>query len=185
MSSSTGNYRRNFNRMNNTRICGPVLVSLFSLVFTGAALLAAQTKPSSSASQQVNLSKEILDHKDKIQWRPAANPGLPPEVCSLLQACSGDMPKFYTLPLATIDGRKVGRAVYLTTAKGKDALILEHQTRSDAYFFLLGPDGNIQKTVYLEQGKPFFLIANELAQPTFDKDKKDWHDWASKLGSAQ
>ena len=172
--------------MNNTRIRGPVFVSLASLFFVSAALLSAQTKPSSSASQQVNLDKEILDHKDKIEWRPATNPGLPPEVCSLLQACSGDVPKFFTLPLATIDGRKVGRAVYLTTAKGKDALILEHQTgRSEAYFFLLGPDGNIQKAVYLEVGKPFFLIANELAQPTFDKDKKDWHDWTSKLGSAQ
>jgi hypothetical protein len=155
-------------------------------MLASSAGLAAQTKPPSSASQPYNLNQEILDHKDKVEWRPAANPGLPPEVCNLLKACSGDNStlKFYTLPPATIDGRKVGRAVYLTNVKGKDTLILEHQTRSDAYFFLLGPDGSFQKAVYLEQGKPFYLIANELAQPTFDKDRKDWQDWASKLGAA-
>ena len=172
--------------MNNTRLRGLILVALFYLILASSRGLEAQAKPSSSASQQPSLTQEILDHKDKVEWRPATNPGLPPEVCKFLQACSGDQAaaRLYTLPLATIDGRKVGRAVYLTTVKGKDALILEHQTRSEAYFFLLGPDGNFQKAVYLEQGKPFYLIANELAQPTFDKDKKDWQDWASKLGSA-
>ena len=172
--------------MNNTPLRRLIVVALFFFTLACSAGFAAQTKPSSSVSQPYNLTQEILDHKDKVEWRPATNPGLPPEVCSLLKACSGDSAalKFYTLPPATIDGRKVGRAIFLTSVKGKDALIVEHQTRSDAYFFLLGPDGNFQKAVYLEQGKPFYLIANELAQPTFDKDKKDWHDWASKLGTA-
>jgi hypothetical protein len=172
--------------MNNAPLRRLIFVALFFFTLARSAGFAAQTKPSSSVSQPYNLTQEILDHKDKVEWRPATNPGLPPEVCSLLKACSGDSAalKFYTLPPATIDGRKVGRAIFLTSVKGKDALIVEHQTRSDAYFFLLGPDGNFQKAVYYEQGKPFYLIANELAQPTFDKDKKDWHDWSSKLGTA-
>ena len=77
--------------------------------------------------------------------------------------------KFFTLPPATIDGRQVGRAIYLTKSKDKDVLVLERQTTLRRLFLPLSPDGNLQKAVYLQQGKPFYLVSNELAQPKFDQ----------------
>jgi len=141
--------------------------------------LGAQTKAAPSG----NLYQEIMSHKDAIEWRAVKAGLLPDDVCTLLQTCTGGEPKFYTLPPATIDGRQVGRAIFMTHTKDKDAFIVEHQTHSAAYYYLLSPDGNFQKAVYLEPGKPFIVIANELAAPTFARDKKDWLEWASKLGS--
>ena len=43
----------------------------------------------------------------------------------------------------------------------------------------------MKSTAYLEAGKPWYNIANELGESKFDRDKKDWHDWASKLGAKE
>lgn len=166
--------------MSQTRFYVRNGIGMVCLLLAAAAGLAAQAKPSSSG----NLYQAVMSHKDTIEWRPAVKPGLPDDVCTLLQTCTGQgEPKFYTLPAATIDGRQVGRAIFWTHTKDKDAFILEHQTHAAAYFFLLSPDGSFQKAVYLESGKPFVVIANELAEPTFTRDRKDWLEWASKLGS--
>lgn len=154
-------------------------IGIFCLLLAGAAAFAAQSKLASG-----NLYDEVMSHKDKIEWRAAKAGLLPDDVCTLLQTCTGggEM-KFYTLPPATIGGHQVGRAIFMTQTKGKDAYVLEHQTHSEAYYFLLSPDGNFQKAVYLEPGKPFVVIANELAAPTFARDKKDWLEAVSKAGS--
>ena len=69
-------------------------------------------------------------------------------------------------------------------AKHPQVLVLKRETRTEGYFFLLGPDGTLSKAVYVEVGKPFSLVANELAQPTFNKDMPDWHTWATKFPPA-
>jgi hypothetical protein len=169
--------------MSQTRVRVLKAISLFCLMLAAGAGLTGQTKPSAAPSG--NLYQAVISHRDAIAWRPVVKPGVPADVCTLLQTCTGKGdPKFYTLPPASIDGRQVGRAIFWTHTKDKDAFILEHQTHSAAYFFLLSSDGNFDKAVYLEQGKPFVVIANQLAQPTFTRDKKDWLDWASKIGTA-
>ncbi len=136
-----------------------------------------------------NLFKAVVEHKNDIQWRTYNAPKLPEEVCNLFSVCTGEKaePKVFTLEPATIGGRRVGRGLFLTQAKDAQhpAVILEHQTTSEIYFFLISSDGSLQKTAYLEQGKPFLIIANELAQPTFQRDQKDWLVWAEKLGPAK
>jgi hypothetical protein len=133
---------------------------------------------------KVNLVKEVNDHKADVTWITYKTPTLPDEVCTLLAACSGPPAKVAALPPATIGGRKVGRALFLTQVKNQPAVILEHQVPgSEIYFFLLAPDGSLQKTAFVEQGKPYITIANSLAQSKFDADMKDWDAWAKKLGS--
>src|SRR6266446_3960461 len=64
------------------------------------------------------------------------------------------------------------------------AVILERQTVSEMYFFLVSPDGSLQKAAYLQQGNTSWLpIATSLAKPVFEKDRSDWHDWVMKLGA--
>jgi hypothetical protein len=152
---------------------------ILCLLLASAAGLSFQAQPADSG----NLYQAISSHKDKIEWRAVKAGLLPADVCTLLQTCTGGDAKFYTLPPATVGGRQVGRAIFFTHTKDKDAFIVEHQTHSEAYYFLLSPDGDFQKAVYLEPGKPFVVIANSLASPTFARDKKDWLEWASKAGS--
>lgn len=147
-----------------------------ALVLSLSGQLAGQAK--------VNLVKEVNDHKADVTWITYKTPTLPDEVCTLLVACSGPAAKVAALPPATIGGRKVGRALFLTQVKNQPAVILEHQVPgSEIYFFLLGPDGSLQKTAYVTQGQPYLVIANSLAQSKFDVDMKDWDVWAKKLGS--
>jgi len=147
-----------------------------ALVLSFSGQLAAQAK--------ANLVKEVMDHKADAGWVTYNIPKLPDDVCTLFAACSGPAAKVAYLPPATIGGRKVGRALFLTQLKNQPAVILEHQVgQSEAYFFLLAPDGSLQKTAYLEQGKSFIIIANSLAQSKFDADMKDWDAWAKKIGS--
>ncbi len=69
-------------------------------------------------------------------------------------------------------------------AKHSDAMLLLNQSL-DVYFFLVSPDGTLQKAAYHQAGATSWLaIANSLAQPTFDKDKKMWHDRVAQLGGA-
>ena len=168
--------------MNNAGLCGRnFLISIF-LVFGFSLQAAGQAKPG-------NLFKIVVDRKNDIQWRTYNAPKLPDDVCNLLSVCTGEKaePKVFTLAPATIDGHRTGRGLFLTQAKDPQhpAVVLEHQTSQEAYFFLLSPDGKLAKTVYLEPGKPYLLIANELAQPVFQRDQKDWLEWAEKLGPAK
>lgn len=151
---------------------------LLTLVFSFQ--LAGQAKTAG------NFVKQVLDHKADVTWITYKTPTLPDDVCTLLSVCTGPAAKVAALPPATIGGRKVGRALFLTELKNQQVIVLEHQVPSrEVYFFLLGPDGALQKTAYLEDGKSFLVIANSLAQPTFNADMKDWSEWASKLGSAK
>ena len=137
------------------------------------------------AAQAPNLVKEVTQKQGAITWITYKTPTVPDDVCTLLSACSGPAAKVAALPPATIGGRKVGRALFLIQQKNQPALLLEHQVPgSEVYFFLLGPDGTLQKTAYLEQGKSFIVIANSLAQPKFQADMKDWQAWAAKLGAS-
>jgi hypothetical protein len=172
--------------MNPARFLGTFLLFFFSMVAAG---LAGQAKPSSPTNQPTNLFKEVIDHKDQIQWRPAPPPAIPADVCQMLKVCEDKgAPKLITLPRATDGGQPVGRGLFLSRTKdpkNPDAVILEHQTVSDLYFFLVSPDGNLQKAAYIQQGSSSWMpIAASLARPVFEKDRNDWHDWLMKLGAA-
>ena len=163
--------------------------AFFLVVFSGvAAAMAGQSKPSPPVNQPANLFKEILDHKSQIQWKPAPAPGIPADVCRLFVVCEDKgAPKMVSLPRATEGGQPVGRGILLSGTKdpkNPEAVILERQTVSELYFFLLAPDGNLQKVAYLQQGSTMWLpIATSLARPAFEKDRNDWHDWVMKLGA--
>jgi hypothetical protein len=141
--------------------------------------LRAQAAPAA----QVNITKEILDRKD-LNWKPAPNE-IPADVCTILQVCGGTT-KVIALPVATEGGQRVGRGVLLTQdQKHADVLVLERQTPSDKYFFLLSPQGTLAKAAYAQvTSKSWLPMGMALAGPTFDKDKVVWHGWASKLGTA-
>jgi len=144
-----------------------------------------KAEPAAPQAQSGNVSKEITDRKDAVQWRNAPDNVIPPEVCTMFQACNG-MTKFVTLPPATEGGKKVGRALFWTPASAKqkmDVFIMEHQTYSDVYFFLVTPDGSLAKTAYKAPGKGWVPMGSGLAQPTFEKSKQAWHAWITKLGS--
>lgn len=166
--------------MNHSRTRGLRFLVPFFLTLAFSFQLAGQAKPAG------NFVKQVLDHKADVTWITYKTPTLPDEVCTELSVCSGPAAKVAALPPATIAGRKVGRALFLTQMKNQEVIVLEHQVPNrEVYFFLLGPDGGLQKTAYLEEGKSFLVIANSLAQPTFSADMKDWSEWASKLGSAK
>jgi hypothetical protein len=152
----------------------------------GNNLRAAQAaKGPAPAAQPFNVTKDILDHKDTLNWKPAPDSAIPADVCYMFQVCVGAT-KVIALPAATEGGTKVARGVFLTQdAKHADVLILERQTSADVYFFLLSPQGTLVKTAYAAvTGKSWLPMGMSLAQPTFDKDKVVWHTWASKLSTA-
>jgi hypothetical protein len=165
--------------MRNKRVRGMMFSAACLVVLTSAIHLAGQSKPSG------NFVKDVMDHKGDIQWITYKTPTLPDEVCTLLSACTGPAAKVAALPVATIHGRKVGRALFLTEVKKQPAIIIEHQTFSETYLFQLGPDGSLQKTAYLEQGKSYLVISNSLAQPIFQTDMKDWQAWVAKPAPAK
>ena len=147
--------------------------------------LSAQTKPA-PAGGTFNLTKEVSDKKGAIVWKDAPSDAIPREVCTILTACGGQN-KLIALPAATEGGQKVGRGMFLSKSRdGKtDLIILLRQTYNDRYFYLLGPDGNLQKAAFIQLGaKSWQPIAAALVQPTFDKEKKAWHDHVLKLGAA-
>ncbi len=134
-----------------------------------------------------NFVKQVMDHQSAVTWITYKTPTIPPDVCNLLDVCAGPAAKVAALPPATISGHKVGRALFLTqTTKKQSAILLEHQVPGrEVYFFLLGPDGSVQKTAYYEEGKSFLVIANSLGQSVLNADMKDWSVWADKLGTAK
>jgi len=157
-----------------------VLATAFLAVLFAAAFAA-------QAGAAGNFVKQVMDHESNVTWITYKTPTIPPDVCNLLDVCAGPAAKVTALPPATIGGRKVGRALFLTqTTKKQSAILLEHQVPGrEVYFFLLGPDGSVQKTAYLEEGKSFIVIANSLGQSVLNGDMKDWNAWADKLGTAK
>jgi hypothetical protein len=135
------------------------------------------------AGGQYNVFKEIMDHKDMLNWKPAAN-GIPSDVCGILQVCNGTT-KVVALPRSTEGGLPVARGVFLTQDdKHMEALVLERQTPADIYFFLLTPQGTLAKAAYAQVGGTSWVpMGSALATPTFNKDKVVWHNFASKLGT--
>jgi hypothetical protein len=146
--------------------------------------LLAQAKPAAAPAGQINLVKDIMDHKDTLNWKPAAN-GIPQDVCTILQVCNGEV-KVIALPRATEGGVPVGRGVFLTQdSKKAEVLVLERQSPADTYFFLLSPQGTLAKAAYAQVGaRSWTPVGMALGGPVFDKDKVVWHNWASKLGTA-
>jgi hypothetical protein len=137
-----------------------------------------------AAPQADNLYKEVMDHKG-IQWKTAPDAAIPTDICTMMQACAGQA-KVAVLTL-TEGGQKVIRGLFLspTNKKGQDAMILYRQTPGDRYFFLVGPDGSLQKTAYVGiGGQSWIVMSNTVAQPTFAKDKAAWHTWISKPAPA-
>jgi hypothetical protein len=147
-------------------------------------LLGQAAKSAAPAGGSYNVVKEILDHKDTLNWKPTEN-GIPGDVCTILQACNGGV-KVIALPRSTEGGQPVGRGVFLTQdAKKADVLVLERQTPVDTYFFLLTAQGTLAKAAYAQVNSRSWLpVGMALAGPVFDKDKVVWHNWASKLGTA-
>ena len=165
--------------LSSTRGLRVLAASFLAILF--AAAFAVQ------AGAAGNFAKQVMDHQSAVTWITYKTPTIPDDVCTLLDVCEGPAAKVAALPPATIGGRKVGRALFLTQNKKKQsAILLEHQVPGrEVYFFLLGPDGSVQKTAYLEQGKSFIVIANSLGQSVLNGDMKDWNAWADKLGSAK
>lgn len=147
-----------------------------------ANLRAQAGKSAAPAVGSYNITKEIMDHKE-LNWKAAAN-GIPQDVCAILQVCNGEV-KVIAQPRATEGGVPVGRGVFMTQDDKKaEVLVLERQTPSDTYFFLLTPQGTLAKAAYAQVGaRAWTQVGMALSGPVFDKDKVVWHNWASKLGS--
>ena len=159
-------------------------IALMAVAWQPAARLRAQAgKSAAPASAQYNLVKEIMDHKDTLNWKPAGD-GIPAEVCTILLVCNGTI-KVIALPRSTEGGQPVGRGVFLTQDDKKaDVLVLERQTPVDRYYFLLTPQGTLAKAAYAQvNSRSWLAVGMALAGPVFDKDKVVWHNWASKLGT--
>jgi hypothetical protein len=175
--------------MTSAKSRGTLLLALF-FVMTVTLLpkLAGQAKPASAPSQSANLFKEVLNHKGQIQWKSAPPPGIPTQVCLMLKVCQGkEAAKFVALPRSTEGGQPVGRGLYLSGTgdpKNPDAVLLEHETMSEIYFFLLSPDGNLAKTAFIQRGGSSWMsLASLLAKPAFEKDQKAWLDSVMKIGT--
>jgi hypothetical protein len=143
--------------------------------FTGAPARARQ-------AGGVNLFQDVMSHKATISWQSAPATNYPQDACDVISACSSDgsAPKVLVIPTATVDGRKVARAVYLVKvkdAKNPEAVVFEHQTASSTYFFRVAPDGSIAAIAYLTRGANWLPVAsgNGQAVATFQKDAADWH----------
>ena len=154
--------------------------------FISAATFAVLLVSGIAYAQAVNLYQDVLSHKAAIMWMATGAPKVPADVCASFKACTGAQKAFVMLN-TKIDGANTGRALFLADSKDPQHpdVILAHQTSSEAYYFLISPDGNLKSTAWKEPGKAWQLIGNSLGQSKFDRDKKDWHDWASKLGAAK
>ena len=163
---------------------GKNTVGLFLVVLVGCGLLASRA----AFGQAVNLYQDAMSHKSMIS--KAAPPSTYSDsMCKQIDACSADgsAPKVAYLPPATIDGHKVGRAVYIvktSNPKEPETVVYEHQTPTTFYFFRLAPDGSVLHVAYGELGQQWVPMANALGKPVFDKDVADWHAAYTKAAAA-
>jgi len=164
-------------------LCLAVFLS-FAVASVEPVVRAAQ--PAQAGAGSFNLYKEVMDKKNTIVWHEAPAQAIPDDVCGILQVCGGTT-KVIALPATMEGGQKVLRGLFLTPsadAKHTDLVVLERQSSSDNYFYLVGPDGNLQKAAFVQLGsKQWSPIAVSLAKDQFDKDKKIWHDRVLKLGA--
>ncbi len=165
---------------------GGLICVATALLFAGGFLLSrASDAAKQAAPAGVNLYQDVMSHEGSLTWVTGSSDNYPDDACGYLDACSASgAPKVYVLPVATIDGHRVGRAVYLVKTKDPKgpAVVFEHQTSGQTYFFRVAPDGSILHTAYLERGNVWLLIANSLGQPVFNKDAPDWHAALTKTG---
>lgn len=172
--------------MKNAGVRRLFLPVILCVVFAAPQPMAMAGQAAKQSGGAYNLYKEVSAGKGKIVWRKAPANAIPDSVCALLEVCAGET-KLIVLPPATEGGQKVGRGMFLTRArgaKGADAVVLERQTLTEIYFMLVSPNGGLEKAAYRELGKQWLVIANSLARPTFNKEKKIWHDHLVKLGVA-
>jgi hypothetical protein len=169
----------------NNHISHSLITRVLSLLAIPTVLGLAGQLVAAQTGGQYNLFKEVMAKKDTIVWKNAPDNLIPPVVCNLLQVCAGNPDKLIVLAPTTEAGLKVGRGLILTKmqdAKHSDAVMMLNQSL-DIYFFLVSADGTLQKAAYRQNGGTSWLaMANSLAQPTFDKDKKMWHDRIAQLG---
>lgn len=163
-------------------------LSAVALILAGILLNDGTAAAKQASAANFNLYQEVMSHKAGINWQNAPDANYPYDACNYLAACSADRsaPKVFVLPVTAINGRRTARAVYLVKIKDPkepEAVVFEHQSASETYFFRLAPDGSISRTAYLASGKPWLLIANQLGQPIFNKDAADWHAALAKVGA--
>jgi hypothetical protein len=161
-----------------------------AVLASGCLLLVNTAADANQAPAGINLFQDVESHKGALNWIAAPAENYPDEACSVLDACSSDgsKPKVHVLAMATIDGKRVGRAVYLVKQKdpkNPEAVVFEHQTAGQTYFFRVGPDGSVTKTAMLQRGSSWLLVANSLGAPVFAKDAGDWHADLAKPAAAK
>lgn len=168
-------------------VCKHAVCVVAVMACAGAAFLLSggSVAAKSPAPAGVNLYQDVMAHQASLKWVSAPADNYPDDVCNYLHACSSDgsAPRAVVLPVTTIGGHRTARAVYLVKIKDPkqpEAVVFEHQTAGQTYFFRVGPDGNIMYTAYYESGRSWLLIANQLGQPVFDKDAPDWQAALSK-----
>jgi len=61
-----------------------VPIALLAAAWQPATQLLAQAAKSAAPAGSYNVVKEIMDHKDTLNWKPTEN-GIPGDVCTLLQ----------------------------------------------------------------------------------------------------
>ena len=167
--------------MKNYQSASVIARAIFLVAFAVVLGLAGQVV----GAQNIDIYKEVMAKRETIVWKPAPASLIPEPVCSLLQVCGGNPDKFIALAPTTENGQRVARGLFLTKdAKKNDAVMMLDQGL-DIYFFLLNQDGSLQKAAYRQAGgTSWLLMANSLAQPAFEKDKKIWHDRVAQLGGA-
>jgi hypothetical protein len=147
---------------------------------SGCFLLVNSSAWANQAPAGVNLFQDVESHKATVNWMTAPADNYPDDACIVIDTCSSDgsKPKVFVMPMVTIDGKKVGRAVCLVKQKdpkNPEAVVFEHQTAGQTFFFRVGADGNVSKTAMLQRGSSWLLVANQLGAPVFAKDAGDWH----------
>jgi hypothetical protein len=167
-----------------------MVVLAAAVLASGCALLAgSRVSANQAAPAGLNLYQDVMSHRAAMTWQSSPDDNYPDDACNVINACSSDRsaPKVSLLPVATIDGHRIARAVYLVKSKDPkqpEKVVFEHQSASQTYFFLIAPNGTIAGIAYLERGSNWFLIANQLGQPIYNKDAADWHAALSKSGAA-
>jgi hypothetical protein len=165
--------------MNRVRFIRVQLAVFVCFVVAGALGLAGQAKPT-------NLFKEVEDHKAKIVWKNAPANTIPADVCTILQACAAGPDKLIAQPKVTEAGKQVTRMLFLShtnDAKKADIVVVTRVTPTEAYFFAVGPDGELQKAAYWTTGKSWVQMGSALSKPTFEKDKQIWLDQIGKISA--
>jgi hypothetical protein len=157
----------------------------FAILAAGALACALFLNVAGTAAKQaapagVNLFQDVMTHQASLQWQNSPSANYPDDACGYLDACSADRSpaKYYALPVGTIDGRRIARAVYLVKVKDPKqptAVVFEHQSASQTYFFRVAPDGSLMHVVYLDRSGTWLLVANSTGEPVFAKDAADWH----------